>query len=221
VTRFPGVRVLAVIGVLLFWAGVFVAGALVDGYSAREDYISSLASRGSPVAVLGIGALLASAGAHAVTSWAVLKAWRSRLLASFLFMAALATGSVAVFRASCTDGPAGCGVTYTPTEDWVDFVHGSSVGLYELFALASMLTLTIGALRRAPRWPRWLGLASLALAIGSVLLIGQTNGDHFGMWQRFWLANNLGWLLVVAWTATGRDLATGDSTGEPEPEPHC
>ena len=193
---------MAVAGVLLFWAGVFIAGARVEGYSAREDYISSLASRGSPVAVLGIGALLASAVAHVTTAWAALKAWRSRLFATFLGLAGLATSVVAVFRASCPDGPPGCALTETSSGDWVDAVHGGSVGGYELVVLASMLTLAIGALRRTSKWPRWLGLVSLMFAVGSVLLIGQTNSDDVGMWQRLWLANNLCWVLIVALVAT-------------------
>ena len=206
-TRLRGDRFAAVLAVLLFWAGVFGAGALVDGYSAREDYISSLASRGSPVAVLGICALLANAAAHLITARAVLKTGNTRLLASFLLAAGVATAVVALFRASCPDGPAGCGLTETSTGDWIDLVHGVSVGIYELFTLAAMLTIGIGALRRTSRWPRWLGPVSVAFAIGSVLLIGQTEGDQIGLWQRSWLANNLAWLLVVAWVSTVRDRA--------------
>lgn len=208
-------RVTAVLGVLLFWVGVFGAGALVDGYSAREDYISSLASRGSPVAVLGICALLASAAAHLATSRAVWGAGRQPWCAFFIFAAAAATTSVAAFRASCPDGPAGCAQTdaaasdqtNTAASDWVDVVHGVSVGGYELFTLTAMLTVAMGALRRPATAPRWLGLVSLALAIGSVLLLGQTSGDHVGMWQRLWIANNQSWLLVVAWVATMRHPA--------------
>ena len=48
---------LAVGGVVLFWIGTLVAGALAPDYSARVDYISSLAGRGSEVAVLGIATL--------------------------------------------------------------------------------------------------------------------------------------------------------------------
>jgi hypothetical protein len=205
--RSRGAGVVALLGVLLFWAGVLGAGSLVNGYSAREDYISNLASRGSPVAVLGIGALLANAAAHLATSRAVLTAWRSRLCASFIFAAAVAITVVAVFRQSCPDGPAGCARTDTPTGDWVDAVHGGSVGIYELFTLAAMLTLTAGALRGTSAWPRWLGLVSLALAAGSVILAAQTSGDHLGMWQRIWFANNLAWLLIVAWAATMREPA--------------
>ena len=61
VTRSSGARVMSVLGVVVFWVGVFVAGGLVSGYSAREDYISILAGRGSPVAVLVISAMLATA----------------------------------------------------------------------------------------------------------------------------------------------------------------
>ncbi len=199
----------ALLGILLFWVGVLGAGTLVSGYSAREDYISSLAGRGSPVAVLGVGALLASAAAHLATSYAVLTAWRSRLCASFFFAAAAATTVVAVFRQSCPDGPAGCARTDTPTDDWVDAVHRAGVGGYELFTLAAMLTLTVGGLRGTSSWPRWLGSVSLAAATGSLILVGQTSGDDVGLWQRLWLANNLGWLLIVAGVATRRRTAMG------------
>jgi len=176
---------------------------MVNGYSAREDYISSLAGRGSQVAVFGVGALLASAAAHLATSWAVLTVWRSRLCASFIFAAAVATTIVAVFRQSCPDGPAGCALTDTPG-DWVDAVHGASVSVYELFVLAAMATLAVGVMRGSSAWPRWLGMVSLAFAAGSLILVGQTSGDNVGLWQRLWLANNLGWLLIVAGGATAR-----------------
>ena len=42
---------------------VSVAGSLVEGYAHRDDYISSLAGRGSPVAALGVAALLGSSDA--------------------------------------------------------------------------------------------------------------------------------------------------------------
>ena len=205
-------RVIALVGVLLFWVGVFAAGAVVDGYSAREDYISSLASRGSPVAVLGVAALLANATAQFATSRALLIGWRSRTCAAFVFAAGLAMTGVAAFRASCPDGPAGCALDDGAASDWIDAVHGASVVGYELFTLAAMLTLTIGGFRKGSPLPRWLGLLSLAFAVGSVLLIGQTEGGDIGMWQRLWLANNLAWLLVVAWTTAGSTSATPPSS---------
>ncbi len=202
-------RWVAVLGVLLFWSGVFGAGALADGYSARDDYISSLAGRGSPWAPIVIGALLASAVAHLATAGAALSAWSARFTAAFIFAAGVATMVVALFRASCPGGPAGCGVTDTVASDWVDLVHGLSVGVYELFTLAAMLALAVGGLRRTVVWPRWLSLVSLGFAVGSVILIGQTEGEHIGLWQRLWLANNLAWLLVVAWVSTQPIRAVG------------
>ena len=201
-TGVRGAGVAALLGVLLFWAGVFGAGALVTGYSAREDYISSLAGRGSPVAALGIAALLASAAAHGATAIAVLWAWRSRLCTSFLLAAAGATIVVAVFGQSCPDGPAGCALQGDHRGDWVDAVHGAGVGMYQLFTLGAMLTLAVGALRRTPAWPRWLGVVSGFFAAGSVFLVSSLSGDDVGLWQRLWLADNLAWLLVVAWAAT-------------------
>jgi hypothetical protein len=79
--------------------------------------------------------------------------------------------------------------------------------VYQLFTLAAMLTLAVRALRSGSAAPRWLGWLSVALAVGSMALISQTNGDHLGMWQRLWLANNLAWLLLVAWTATAREAS--------------
>jgi len=201
----------AVLGVLVFWVGVFGAGALVSEYSAREDYISSLASRGSPVAAVGIAALLANAAAHLATALAVLSGWRTRVCAVFLVAAGVAMAAVGVFRQSCPTGPPRCGLSDTPAADWVDVVHGASVGVYQLFTLAAMLALTVGALRRTSAPPRWLAWVSLAFAAGSVALVAQTTGDHIGMWQRLWLANNLVWLLLVAWTATGQERAIGST----------
>ncbi len=208
-TRSLGAGVVALLGVMLFWVGVFGAGALVSGYSASEDYISSLAGRGSHVAVLGVGALLASAAAHLATSWAVLTAWRSQVCASFILAAAVASTVVAVFRQSCPDGPAGCALTDTPNDDWVDAVHRAGVSAYELFVLAAMLTLAVGVMRGTSAWPRWLGVVSLAFAAGSLLLVSQVSGEHVGLWQRIWLANNLAWLLFVAGDAALRDPADG------------
>jgi len=179
---------------------------MVDGYSAREDFISSLASRGSSVAALGTTAFLASAAAHIATAWAVFRAWRAWVLASLLFLAALATLSVSAFRSHCPDGPAGCSLDQASAADWVEGVHGISVGIYELFVLAAMLTVAIGSRRRASRWSRRLGTASLVFAVASVLLIAQTDGDHIGFWQRLWIANNLAWLLVVARAAAREPL---------------
>ncbi len=205
--RGHGLGVLALLGVLLFWAGVVGAGALVEGYSSRDDYISSLAGRGSPVAVLAIGALAASATAHLATAWAVGLAWRSRLGASALGGAALAVLAVAAFRQSCPAGPSGCGLTDRSTRDWVDTVHGGSVVAYALLAVAAMLVLGIGALWGTASWPRWLGLVSWVFAAGSVVLVGQVGGEQVGVWQRAWVANNLTWLLVVAGAASLRGRA--------------
>lgn len=197
-TRSPAAGAVSVGAVFLFWVGVFSAGPMVDGYSAREDFISSLASRGSPVAGIGICALLASAVAHLAAGRAVQIGWPSRLCAWSLFAAFLAGTAVAAFRQSCPDGPARC----TPVGDWVDAVHRAGVGAYEAFALVAMVTLAVGALRGPSPWPRWLGLVSLAAAVGSLVLLAQTNGNQPGLWQRLWLADNHTWLLLVAATAT-------------------
>lgn len=198
VTRPAGAAAASFVAVLFFWVGVFWGGALARGYSPSEDFISSLAARGSPVAGIGISALLASALAHLAAGRAVLLGWRSRLCAGSLVAASVAGASVAAFRQSCPSGPARC----APVGDWVDAVHRASVGAYEVFALVAMVTVAVGGLRGAVLWPRWLGLVSLAAAAGSLFLLAQTSGSQSGLWQRLWLADNHAWLLLVAATAT-------------------
>src|SRR5215207_9368443 len=53
--------------------------------------------------------------------------------------------------------------------------------MYELFILAAMLTLTVGAFRRNSAPPRWLGWVSLAFAAGSVAFGAQIIGDNGGI----------------------------------------
>jgi hypothetical protein len=189
----------ATVAVLLFWIGVFSAGALVSGYSGQQDYISNLASRGSPVAGLAIAALLASATAHAVTA-RIVRRWRWRVPAALLLAAAAATVCIAAFRQSCPGGPAGCSRAGAP-DDWVDAAHTLGVAAYQVLILAAMLTVALGVLRRSDALPRWLGVLSLGFAVGSVVLLALTGADDPGLWQRLWVANNLTWLLVVAWVA--------------------
>lgn len=190
--------VAATVAVLLFWIGVFTAGAMVSGYSASGDYISNLAGRGSPVAALAIAALLASAAAHAITARSVLTRWRSPALAALLFAAAGATVCIAAFRQSCPGGAAGCSGAGAP-DDWIDVAHTVSVAAYQVLIVAAMLTVALGVLRRTEAWPRWRASLSLGCAVASVVLLSLTGADDPGMWQRLWVASNLGWLLVVAW----------------------
>lgn len=56
-------------------------------------------------------------------------------------------------------------------EDWVDAVHGMSVGVYQLFLLAAMLTMTLGAV-------------SFVFAVGSAILFARISGDQLGLWHR-------------------------------------
>lgn len=200
----PRLRVAAVATaalVALFWLGVVSAGAAVEGYSARSDFISSLASRGSPVAWLGVGALLASAGAHVAASMSVFSGWRARGVAWLLLGAGTAVVVIAAFPQSCPQGPAGCGRSYNPPTDWIGVVHVAGVVGYELFAVAAMVTMGLASLRGVPRWPRWMGPVSLLLAVVSVALLGALGGELNGLWQRLWVATSHVWLLVVAWRA--------------------
>lgn len=198
-----GAPLLTALGVGLFWVGVPAAGALVQGYSHSDDWISSLAARGSPVAALGITALLGSALAHLAAARVAGSRWRSRLCAGLLVAAGTAVAVIAAFRQSCPAGPAGCGLTDDTPRDWAGTVHVAGVVGYELFAVAAMLTVALGATRRTSLWPVPLGAASLALAVVSLALVSRLGGDDTGLWQRLWVLTHHAWLLTVGLAAHG------------------
>jgi hypothetical protein len=171
-------------------AGTLVAGALAPGYSARADYISSLAGRGSQVAVLGIAALAALGLAH-LTAAAALRGAVGVPLA----LAGLAGLTVAAFRTGCPGGAAGCGFAGNDgPADLADAVHGLAVVAYEVALLAAMAAVLVGALRA--RRPGWAAVTALAAA-ASVLLLLEVGGAEKGWWQRGWLVVNTGWLVLL------------------------
>jgi hypothetical protein len=181
-------RAAAVAGVLLFWAGALAAGALAPGYSARADHVSSLAGRGSQVAVLGIAALVALALAHLAAA-----AVAGRPLGWPLAAAGAAGLVVAGFRTGCPLGAAGCGTAPNDAPpDLADVVHGFGVVGYEVALVAAM------ALVAARRGPRAWRLATAAAAVASVLLLLQTGDADTGAWQRAWLLVNTAWLAATA-----------------------
>jgi Protein of unknown function (DUF998) len=173
-------------GIAAFWLGTIVAGALAPGYSARADYISSLAGRGSEVAGFGIANLLVLGSTHLLAAFVVRGAVRVPLA-----LAGLAGLTVAAFRTSCPGGAAGCG--FEPgaaPPDLADAVHGLAVIGYELALVAAMLT---AAVRLARARPALAAGAALA-AVVSVALALQIGGADNGWWQRAWLVVNTGWL---------------------------
>ncbi len=186
------------LGVLLFWLGVLVGGAWVTGYQQSRDYISALASRGSPVAAVGMAAIaskgLAYLAGAALAGWA----WPRRLLRPILALAGLCLLVVAAFRIGCPGGPAGCGFGAAAlADDLQDQVHYWAVFGFQLCLLAAMLRLATGLVRPAP-WPRLLALASLLAAPLSTFLLTHTGGAANGLWQRGWAATNSLWLLLLA-----------------------
>lgn len=182
--RFPAWPVLA--GVAAFWLGTLVAGALAPGYSIRDDYISSLAGRGSPVAVLGIAALIALAAAHLAAALASTGPVRVALA-----VAGLAGLVVAAFRTGCPGGAAGCGFRPGVRPDLADTVHGLAVLGYQLALVLAMLLVAARLLRSRP-----VAAAGTLLAVAaSVSLALQIGGADTGWWQRAWLLVNTGWLV--------------------------
>ena len=188
-----------VVGALaVFWAGTAVAGALAPGYSARGDFVSSLAGRGSEVAPLGIAALLALAGAHLAAAAAV----RGRAAVA-LGLAGLCGIVVAAFRTACPLGAAGCGSGANETvPDLADAVHVYGVVGYEIALVAAMLAVAGRLARTRPA----AAALTVAAAVASVVLALNIGGPDLGAWQRAWLAVNTGWLAVAT-------LRLGSHTG--------
>ncbi|MET0189271.1 MAG: DUF998 domain-containing protein, partial [Pseudonocardia sediminis] len=124
----PAGPLLPTAGVALFWVLTLTAGALVPGYSIRQDYVSSLAGRGSSVAVLGIAAIAVLGLAHLAAARVVRGG-----LAVALVLAGLAGLTIAAFRVGCPLDAAGC--SFTPGNRIADAssaVHGYAVAAYEV-----------------------------------------------------------------------------------------
>ncbi len=183
----------AVGGVVSFWLLALVAGALAPGYSVRDDYTSSLAGRGSSVAVLGIAALAVLGLAHL----AAVASMRG-VLAAPLALAGVAGLIVAAFRVGCPGGAAGCsfGANDSPA-DLADMVHGLAVVGYEIALVVAMVVVALGGNHR---WSRGFRVLAVVAAVASVLLLLQTGGADNGLWQRGWLIVNTGWLVAVVAT---------------------
>jgi Protein of unknown function (DUF998) len=174
-------------GIAAFWLGTIAAGALAPGYSARTDYISSLAGRGSEVAAFGIANLALLGSTHLVAAFVVRGAVRVPLA-----LAGLAGLTVAAFRTDCPGGAAGCG--FEPgaaPPDLADTVHGLAVIAYELALVAAMLTLAVRLARTRPL----IAAAAVLVAVVSIALALQIGGADNGWWQRAWLVVNTGWLV--------------------------
>lgn len=183
--------VLPTVAVALFWVLSLTAGARVPGYSIRQDYVSSLAGRGSSVAVLGIAAIALLGLAHLGAAW-VLRGG----LAVPLALAGLAGLTIAAFRVGCPLDAAGC--SFTPGNrigDAQSSVHGLAVAAYEAALVVAMLVVAVS--RRSA--DKSFALVSVVAVPVSVVLLLSTGGEANGLWQRAWLVVNTAWLIALAW----------------------
>ena len=195
-SRVPRVVLLATACALLFAAGVLVAGTLVDGYRLRADHVSALAGRGSPAAWLVVPALLLWALAHLAVA-AQLMSVGLLGAGDALGLAGVAWVVAALARVDCRSGVPGCGRDPTAPSDWLDVTHGLAAGAAEILTLVAMVLVAVAAARRITSV--WWGPASLALAGGSLLLLGRADDADGGLWQRLWLLDHLVWLVGTAW----------------------
>lgn len=192
----------ALAGLVLFWLGSAAAGVLAPGYSARADYVSSLAGRGSEVAPLGIAALLVLALGHLAAGAAV-----GSVAGTLLGLAGVCGLVVAAFRTACPLGAAGCGTAPNDAPaDPADVLHVAGVAGYQVAVVGAMLALAL-------RWGRgWPAALTVAAAVASVLLVVRIDGPDLGLDQRLWLVVTTGWVAVAALRGVG-----GRVTGVPVP----
>lgn len=193
----------ATAGVGLFWIGTLVAGAAAPGYSVRDDYISSLAGRGSEVAAIGIVTLAVLGLSHLAAAVALRGA-----VGVPLAIAGTAGLVLAAFRSGCPLGAAGCGFGGNDAPaDLADVVHVGAVVAYEGFLVIAMVVVAIqlGRSRSAVA-----ALTVVAAAL-SVVLFLQIGGADSGWWQRAWLLVNTGWLVLAVTVGAGAgDRRTSD-----------
>ena len=191
-TRRAGLATLALL--LVFAALVVLGGSVNTGYEHSIDFVSSLAGRGSEQAWIGVLAI----GSYGLAHGAAALSWRhvSRLVWAGLLVCSALLVTVAVARASCPSGAAGCALSSTGTTDAGDTVHGLSVGIYALLFLVTAVSTGVVMARRRS-W--YAAAASVLVAALSIAALSQVDEVTPGAEQRVWLATNgIGLLVLVA-----------------------
>jgi hypothetical protein len=201
----PRTALIAVWGIVAFVVLDIAAILLADeAYSAREDYVSSLAGRGSSVWVVEVAALACFAAAHIALGLFLLRSWRLRVAGTAVMVSGLIIGVAAVVRAGCPQGEAGCAFAGNYDEDAISSLHGMAAGVYMLAMTLAMLLAAVSSYR-AHGLRRWVLLAALPLAVLAWYALTQmeasgANGDT-GLWERVWLGCNAAWILLVGGSA--------------------
>jgi len=192
----------AVSAVLAFVVLDLVAVLLAtDAYSARSDYVSSLAGRGSSVWPVEVAGLALFAVAHLALAVVLVLGRRLQVAALVVGLAGLVLGAVSVLRTGCPGGEAHCAFAGNTTSDWVTSAHGMTAGGYMQVMVVAMLVAAVSAYRvpGALRWALLAGVPLAALAAYSLdRLGGQGPTGDTGLWERIWLASNAAWILLVA-----------------------
>ena len=192
---------LATLGLLLVFAVLVVLGGSVNtGYEHSVDFVSSLAGRGSDHAWIGVLAI----GSYGLAHGAAALPWRhvSRVVWAGLLVCATLLVMVAVARASCPSGAAGCALKgSTDQTDAGDTIHGLSVGIYSLLFLVAAVSAGVVMARRG----RWYAAASAGLVAAlSIAALSQVDEVTPGAAQRLWFATNgIGLLVLVALAGSG------------------
>jgi hypothetical protein len=197
---------LATLGLLLGFAALVMVGGSVNArYDHSVDFVSSLAGRGSEQAWIGVVAI----GSYGLAHGAAALPWHhvSRVVWAGLLVCAALLVTVAVARASCPSGAAGCALNGSADQtDAGDAVHGLAVGLYALVFLVTAVSAGVVMARRR----NW-SAAAVAWLIGasSIAALSQVDAVTPGAEQRIWLAiNGIGLLVLVALAGRAQRTAT-------------
>lgn len=184
---------------IAFWVLDGIAVLLAeDGYRVADDYVSSLAARGSSVGLLGVVLLLAFAAAHVTGGVLVLLAWRTKVAGGILLVAGVAVLVVALLRVSCPGGEAGCGLDGGPARDFTTALHGVVAGVYGILMWVALLAAGIAAIweRGGTRVVAILAWPALVVSWASLLM--WQGGVAIGIYERVWLGVSALWLVLVA-----------------------
>jgi hypothetical protein len=184
------------VAVVLYVGGWLVAGAVRDGYDAREQAISELFELGAPWSSRGplTFGLLVSGVAFLLLAPALHRALpgRGRLGPALVVLAGV--GTLGVLAAPCTAGCPGFGAT--PTDTWHVITAGLGYGALASAPLAFAWRLRVSAPTLA-RWSTIIGGTSVVLFVVHVSGIVPV---ATGLQQRvFNTAADLWYVLVAVW----------------------
>jgi hypothetical protein len=185
---------LALGGLIVFWGGTLVAGAVNPAYSHRRDYISVLAAHGADRAWLGVVAI--AAAAVAILACGVLVRPLSRVAAVVMALAGVGFLVVAFARLDCPNGAAGCGLGGRfAVSGSTEITHWTATTVSTVLLITGIAVAGVVLVRNRHTVAGLATLTAAATTAGAFLAMGgQSPGDV----QRVGVLVATGWLAAVA-----------------------